>query len=121
MQFPRRVLPLLCLSLGACYHANVETGRAPGAQKIEKGWAASWLAGAIPPQTVDAKTCANGVSRVETQHSPLNYMVGVLTLALYTPMSITVTCAAPPAAATTAQREARPAPDPHARKTSSAR
>jgi hypothetical protein len=123
MQLCRRVLPLLCLCLGACYHANVETGRAPGAQKIEKGWAASWMGGLVAPAPVDTKACPNGVARVETEHSVLNQMVGVFTLAIYTPMSITVTCAAAPTAVATATtpREARASPEPHARKTSSAR
>ena len=122
MQFRRRVLPLLCLCLGGCYHANVETGRAPGTQRIEKPWAASWMGGLVAPQPVDTKACPNGVSRVETQHSVLNQMVGVLTLAMYTPMSITVTCAAAPTAPATAQRDQLPAPEkPHARRTASAR
>jgi hypothetical protein len=127
MQLPRRILPLLCLCLGACYHANVETGRAPGTQKIEKGWAPSFIGGVIAPPPVDTKaTCPNGVARVETEHSVLNQMVGVLTLAIYTPFSITVTCAAPsPAAVASAtpapQREAHTAPEPRARKTASAR
>jgi hypothetical protein len=130
MQFRRRVLPLLCLCLGGCYHANVETGRAPGSQKIEKPWAASWVGGLVAPQPVDTKSCPNGVSRVETQHSVLNQMVGVLTLAMYTPMSITVTCAAAPtgapgpaaAPAATAQRDPLPAPEkPKARRTASTR
>jgi hypothetical protein len=91
-----RLVPLLCLCFAGCYHANVETGRAPGNQKIENGWAPGFLFGLVPPKPVDAKSsCANGVSRVETQHSFLNGLVGIATLSIYTPISITVTCAAP--------------------------
>jgi hypothetical protein len=91
-----RLVPLLCLCFAGCYHANVETGRAPGNQRIENGWAPSFLGGLVPPKPVDAKSsCANGISRVETQHSFLNGLVGFFTLSIYTPMSITVTCAAP--------------------------
>ena len=38
--------------------------------------------------------CGNGVAKVETQQSFLNGLVGGLTWGLYTPMTITVTCAA---------------------------
>ena len=85
--------------LAGCYHASVETGRQPGQQHVEKGWASSYFAGAISPSTVDVRSaCTNGVSKVETKHSFLNMLVGGLTLAIYTPISIDVTCAATPAA-----------------------
>jgi len=95
MQLRTRLVPLLALCFTGCYHASVETGRAPGSQHIEQGWASSYFAGAISPQTIDAKSgCPNGVSKVETKHSFLNMLVGGLTLAVYTPISIDVTCAA---------------------------
>ena len=37
--------------------------------------------------------CSSGVARVETQLSFLNKLSGVLTLGLYSPMHVTVTCA----------------------------
>src|SRR5215510_6694452 len=98
MQLRRRLVPLLALCFAGCYHASVETGRPPGSQHIEKGWAASYLGGAVSPSTVDARSgCTSGVSKVETKHSFLNMLVGGLTLSIYTPMSIEVTCAAAPA------------------------
>ncbi len=94
-----RLVPLLALCFMGCYHASVETGRAPGSQHIEKGWAASYLGGLVGPSTIEARAaCPNGISKVETKHSFLNGLVGGLTLAIYTPMSIDVTCAAAPAA-----------------------
>jgi hypothetical protein len=115
----RRLVPLLCLCFAGCYHANVETGRAPGNQRIENGWASSFLGGMVPPSTVEAKSsCPNGVSRVETQHSFLNGLVGVATLAIYTPISITVTCAAP---APASQRAISLAPDTTLKKAPSSR
>jgi hypothetical protein len=38
------------------------------------------------------------LSKVETEHSFLNGLVGALTLGIYTPMHLTATCAAEPAA-----------------------
>jgi hypothetical protein len=92
----RLMLMAMTLSWLGCYHASVETGRSAGTQKIDKDWAASWLYGLVPPSTVESQTqCKDGVSKVETQHSFLNGLVGGLTLGIYTPISINVTCAAP--------------------------
>ncbi|MGD8279039.1 MAG: Bor family protein [Gemmatimonadota bacterium] len=78
-----------------CYHAIVDTGRQPSGQMIEKPWASSFVAGLVPPDVVEtASQCPNGVARVETQHSFLNVLVGGLTMSIYTPMTITVQCAA---------------------------
>ena len=41
-----------------------------------------------------ASRCPNGVARVETQLSFVNQLVSFLTLGIFTPMSIKVTCAA---------------------------
>jgi Bor protein len=50
--------------------------------------------GLVPPSTVEtAAKCPNGVAKVETQLSFLNQLVSVLTLSIYTPMTIEVTCA----------------------------
>ncbi|MEJ2503824.1 MAG: Bor family protein [Gemmatimonadota bacterium] len=63
---------------------------------VEEAWAHSFIAGLVPPSTVNvASECENGVARVETQHSFLNGLVAAITFSIYTPMQITVTCAAP--------------------------
>jgi len=91
-----RLLPLLgFLAAVGCYHATINTATSPGTKVIDKPWTASWLFGLVPPATVNAAAeCGTGVARVETQHSFLNYLVGGLTLGIYTPISIKVTCAA---------------------------
>jgi len=79
----------------ACYHATVELGRPPSAQVVDKPFASSWVYGLVPPSTVQAASqCPNGVAKVETQLSFVNGLVSFLTLGIYTPMQITVTCAA---------------------------
>jgi hypothetical protein len=79
----------------ACYHAVIDTGRPAGNQTIERPWASSFIGGLIPPAVVEtASRCPNGVARVETQHSFLNWLVGAITFGIYTPMEIRVTCAA---------------------------
>jgi len=78
-----------------CYHATIETGRPPSSEVLHQPWAPSWIIGLIPPPTVQtAARCPNGVSKVETQMSFLNGLVHALTLNIFTPWDIKVTCAA---------------------------
>ncbi|HEX4634339.1 MAG TPA: Bor family protein [Gemmatimonadales bacterium] len=86
----------LLVSTAGCFHATVETGLAPSSSEIEKGFASAWIYGLVPPSTVEtqAKCGAKGVSKVETQLSFVNMLVAFITLDIYTPMSIKVTCAA---------------------------
>lgn len=96
-----RTLPLVSalglaavLLLSGCYHATVVTEATPSNQTIENPWAHSFIAGLIPPSTVEtAQQCPNGVARVETRLSFLNMVATALTFNLYSPMSIEVTCA----------------------------
>jgi hypothetical protein len=82
-------------SLPACYHATIETELTPSLMKIEQPFASSWVYGLVPPKYVEtAEECPNGVARVDTQLSFVNGLVGILTLGIYTPMNIEVTCAA---------------------------
>lgn len=84
----------VALLLSGCYHATVETGLTPSTLTLEQRWANSWIYGLVPPETINTSArCPNGVARVETQLSFLNQLVGVLTLGIYTPMDVRVTCA----------------------------
>jgi hypothetical protein len=61
---------------------------------LEQSFASSWIYGLVPPKTVEtASRCPDGVAKVETQHTFVNQLVGFLTLGIYTPMHIRVTCA----------------------------
>jgi Bor protein len=83
------------IAVTACYHATVETGATPSPVVIDKEFASSWIYGLVPPSTVStAEKCPHGVAKVETQHTFVNQLVGILTLGIYTPMQIRVTCAA---------------------------
>lgn len=94
----RRTLSLLtaaaAIVLSGCYHAVVDTGRAPGDVTITKPWASSFVYGLVPPPVTEtAQQCKTGVAKIETQHSFLNSLVGGITWGIYTPMTISVTCA----------------------------
>lgn len=83
----------LALTAG-CYHAVIDTGRPASGVVVENEWAASWIGGLIPPSAVNtASQCPNGVSKVETQISFLNQLAQFVTLGIYSPMTITVSCA----------------------------
>lgn len=85
----------LLVSTAACFHATVETGLAPSTTVIEQPFASGWIYGLVPPSTVSTQAkCPKGVSKVETQHSFVNMLVAFITLDIYTPMDIKVTCAA---------------------------
>jgi hypothetical protein len=94
----RQLLGMSCilglfLTVG-CYHATIDTGLAPGV-KTTKVWAHSWVYGLVPPSVVNAQSeCENGVAKVETQLTFVNQLVSGLTFGIYTPMEISVTCAA---------------------------
>ena len=83
----------LVLSAG-CYRAVVETGQPASTTIIQNEWASSFIYGLVPPAVVNtASQCPNGVSKVETQHSFLNQLAYIVTFGIYSPITITVTCA----------------------------
>jgi len=93
----RRILivSLAAFLAAGCYHATVDTGLPSSGETVSKKWASSWIAGLVPPSTVEtAAQCPNGVAQVDTQLSFANQLVGFLTLGIYTPMEIVVQCAA---------------------------
>ena len=105
MQVPRgATLLTTTLVLTACYHATIDTGLTPSTQVLEQSFASSWIYGLVPPKTVEtASRCPNSVAKVETQRTFVNQVVGFLTLGIYTPMHIRVTCAQAPGASTNAR------------------
>jgi hypothetical protein len=95
----RKTLAALLLLSAGCYHASIETGMKPGNDKIEKEWASGFAWGLVGPEPIEAQSkCTTGVSKVETEHSFLNGLVGAVTLGIYTPMHLTVTCGTGPTA-----------------------
>lgn len=91
-----RIIPLFALIfvLSSCYNAKITTDKQPSGEVIENQWAHSFVYGLVPPSEVEASSkCENGVAKVETKISFLNGLVRSLTGGLYTPMTITVSCA----------------------------
>ena len=90
----RVTLLLALVSSMACWHAIINTGRAESSTVVEKPWASSFVYGLVPPDPLDVSSqCKSGVAKVETVHSFLNGLVQFLTIGIYTPIDIKVTCA----------------------------
>jgi len=90
----RLSLVVSALLVSACFHQIVQTGRTPGTTVVERPWTATWLWGLVPAEEINVVSqCPNGVATIETQQSFLNGLVGGLTLGIYTPQEVRVTCA----------------------------
>ena len=90
---------VLLIAASGCYHASVNTGRAPNGVEFDRPWAFSFVYGLVPPPTVETmERCPNGVAMVATEVSFLNGLVSTLTGGLITPMHIKVSCAGSTAA-----------------------
>ncbi len=104
----RNVLLIIAIAFifTGCYHTQVTTGLESSNEVYQKAWASSFIAGLVPPDIIHAEQhCANGVARVETRHSFLNMVAQFVTFSLYSPMEITVVCAAPTRADATTETQ----------------
>jgi hypothetical protein len=84
------------LVFAGCFRAAVTTGLPAGPDVISKPWESAFLFGLVPPDIINGgAACIAGVARVETAHSFLNWLVSIGTVGIYTPMTVTFTCAGP--------------------------
>ena len=89
------VMFFLAIAVTGCFHATIETGLKSSGEVITEPFAAAWIYGLVPPSTISAQLkCTHGVAKVETQISFVNGLIGAITLQIFTPMEIKVTCAA---------------------------
>lgn len=111
----------LTFFLTGCYHARITTGLEASDEVYEQKWAAGFIAGLVPPDLVRAEQhCTNGVAVVETRLSFMNQFVTFLSMGIYSPMEIRVTCAAATAENVSAENSielAKNSPDEVVRKT----
>lgn len=104
MRHSTPICVLAALILTGCYHQVVRTGATPGNVVVERPWTATFLFGLVPARAINtAAQCPTGVAVIETQQTFVNGLVGALTLGIYTPQTVRITCAA----GTTAMNGAR--------------
>ena len=85
---------LVVLFTSACYHQVVQTGRPAGSTVVDKPWVSTWLWGLVAAQPIDVRQqCPSGTAMIETETSFVNGLVGALTLGIWTPQHVRVTCA----------------------------
>jgi hypothetical protein len=88
------LLSLLAVAATGCYHQVVQTGRPAGSTTVDKPMVATWLWGLIPATELDVRAqCPTGVAVVETETSFMNGLLAVITLGIFTPQHVKVTCA----------------------------
>lgn len=97
---------LLCaVLLTGCYHQVVSTGLPAGETKVTKPWTATWIWGLVPATPIDVRAqCPGGVAEVATQMTVPNAIAYILTLGIFTPRSVTVTCSGAGSASNAAAR-----------------
>lgn len=87
-------LALVVGSATACYHQVVNTGRPANETMIDVPWVRGWFWGLVAPKPIETKAqCPSGVATVVTETSFANGLVSALTLGIYTPLHVRITCA----------------------------
>ena len=85
-----------CLLLSGCYQAKMTTGKPASSTVVQESFAPSFIGGLVPATIDVTDECRNGIASAERNLSFVNMLVGTLTLGIYYPQNVTVTCAAGP-------------------------
>jgi hypothetical protein len=88
-------LALVAVSGCSLYRTTVHTGIAPGPVEISRS-KATYIGGLVStsPMHAQEECAAAGVATVETEHSVSNQLLAVLTLGIYTPVTVRIRCGA---------------------------
>jgi hypothetical protein len=83
----------LVLALAGCFKQAVSTGLPPGTKVVDKPWTSTWIFGLIEAKPIDVRSdCPQGVATVLTQLTFMNWLGSVVTLGIWMPRSVTITC-----------------------------
>lgn len=92
----KKALLVSALLLGGCtHHIRVEN---PFYRQTEvhRRWVHGWLFNLIGGYANTAEMCGNRpITAIDTKKSFGNHLIGLITLGIYTPMHLTVTCGEP--------------------------
>ena len=88
------VLAAVAMLASGCYRQVVQTGRTPSATVIHRPWTHTFLLGLVPAEPIDVTAeCRSGIATVVTEQSFLNGVATLLTLGIWTPRAVTISCA----------------------------
>ncbi|MED5373134.1 MAG: hypothetical protein VX899_19100 [Myxococcota bacterium] len=86
------LLPLVAALMGGCYKNTIETGARAGESHTET--VAFLLWGLVGDASFDVdKICPQGVARIEEEMGPVDAVLNCVTCSIYSPRTITITCA----------------------------
>ena len=87
------IVLVLAFVLAGCYKTTVRTGIQPGPVNTSQS-KATWINGLVPASDVEAADdCGDsGVAVVQTELSFVNQLIGLLTLGIYTPVTVRLVC-----------------------------
>jgi len=86
-------LLVACVALTGCYQARMTTSNPAGDTVVEERWAPSYLGGLVPATIDVTDDCPSGIASAEREFTFPNMLVSALTLGIYLPQHVTVTCA----------------------------
>ena len=92
----RRTLHVAFLALATgCFHVNYVTNRPPAAAPAYDAWHTDVVWGLVEvSDPVDVATvCPNGYARIESQLTFVQGLLQYITIGIYNPQSVTITCA----------------------------
>ena len=83
-----------CVLLAGCFHQVVSTGLAAGTTRVERPWTSTWIFGLVEAQPIDVRQqCPDGAAFIESKMTFMNGLATLLTLFIWDPWSVTITCA----------------------------
>jgi hypothetical protein len=97
-QLSHAALFAICLLLGGCFQHTYTLGAgAPDGAVVYKAWHHHWLFGLIRPEfqkeVLVSEVCPSGQATIHEETTFLNGLIDVLIGIVYSPTTVTVTCA----------------------------
>ncbi len=91
----KRMLPIVLVLLGGCFHFHYVTERQPAPAPTSEAWHNGFVWGLVEPSPIDlARVCPSEFARVDSTETFVNGVVHALTFSIYTPETVTITCSA---------------------------
>jgi hypothetical protein len=83
-----------CVLLAGCFHQVVSTGLAAGTNRVERPWTSTWIFGLVEAKPIDVRQqCPDGAAFIESKMTFMNGLATLLTLGIWDPWTVTITCA----------------------------